>query len=128
MIFGEKTQQLLAEVEARPNIVPSSGEGVDFTSMRSEASQVSVELIREGLVATKDQVPLRPGQIAQTLSLWHRELKATCSRRYEGLTSTAEGRLSRIEANQDPELLALQALKRGIKDAKKKQDRLANTP
>lgn len=125
MIYGGMTQQLVAEVETRPNVVPSPGEEVDFSAMRTEASQAAVKLALKDLVNPKDRQPPRSGQIAQALSPWYRELGATCSRRYKGLTSAGEGHLSRIEANEDPELLALQALRRGIGDARREHYRRA---
>jgi hypothetical protein len=60
----------------------------------------------------------RLGQIAQDLSEWHQTLRSQCSSIYKGLTANPDGpQLTREEANADPGLLTLQAVRRGVRDA-----------
>lgn len=125
MNFGARTQQLVAVIEVGPNFAPSA-DVVDYEAMRRETAQVAGGFVVED-VKKADRDNPRPGQIANALSPWHKELAATCSRKYRSLTMGPEGRLSRPEANQDPELLALQALRRGVRDAMRRNYRRANT-
>ena len=72
-----------------------------------------------------DEFPTH-GQIAQSLSDWHRELAETVSAKYEYLTKAKDGPcLTREEANTDPNLRMLQAIRQGVRRSMNSNYRIA---
>jgi len=69
---------------------------------------------------------VRPGQIAHVLHGWHRYLAGETSELFRMLHRDAAGPLmTREDANKDPGLVTLQAIRRGVRAAGNHQGRLA---
>lgn len=122
MSYAAATQSIRDDFERKPEglelIKEHSGAETDYEAMRLSVALVAANFAARGL--------FRPGQLAQDLSGWRSTLQSQCGARYRVLTSDPNGpQLSKKEANSDPELLTLQALKRGVGDAMKTRYRWA---
>ncbi len=78
--------------------------------------EVIIELVARCAVSFGEHSTKTPGQEVQFLIDWHRSLKADCSYRFQALASDDDG-ASREELKSDPDLVMLNAIRRGVKRA-----------
>ncbi|HVV67020.1 MAG TPA: hypothetical protein VHB72_03030 [Candidatus Saccharimonadales bacterium] len=123
MQYWEATRKIRNELEeenGRVELVMSMNRLSRFQAMRYlvalDAPSYAQEFTSKRLT--------KPGQIAQALSGWHLELSADCSEVYRDLTDSGSMR-SRTLANAHPELLTLQAIRRGVRDTMRRGYRFA---
>lgn len=85
-------------------------------AMRFAAARVAPYLVK----LVEEEKAETPGQIAEFLSEWQQLLGLACKTKYQLLTAGYEGPvLDRKAANADTELVTLQAIRRGVRDAMK---------
>jgi len=117
MHYGDATEYLIADFERRP-------EGIDMlveegqAPNRYEAIRSIVASIAPNFVVLVDEYA-RPGQLAQGLSEWHHYLLGRCAGTYRSLTAyySDGSMMSREEANEQPQLQTLYAIRRGVRAA-----------
>jgi hypothetical protein len=115
MQHEEATESLLKDFDKKPEalelLVRDGFAGSRPETIRWITATVSPNFVRP------DEF-MRVGQIAQNLSEWHLYLAALCSEKYKSLTEDLTGSmLGREQANTDPELQTLQAIRRGVRAA-----------
>ena len=124
MFYEAATARLINDVEVKPELlelmVEESGMPTRFDAIRTVVADTA-----PNFVAPDDEYA-RPGQLAHGLSEWHRYLLNQCSVSYWSLTADPNGpRMNREEANADPQLQTLQAIRRGVRMAMNRNFRMA---
>lgn len=123
MNYEKATGYILADFERKPEgleIMMEEGDISRYEAMRRSTALVAANFVMENQFA-------RTGQLAQGLSAWHRILQGQCEIKYRVLTIDPEGPLlSREEANENSELLTIQAIRRGVRDAMRNRYRWAH--
>lgn len=121
MHSGNALEYILRDFEFKPEglemMMEELGNVSEYEAMRQHVALVASNFAARELI--------KPGQLAQDLAEWRNSLQNECSAIYSRLTN-APYNLTREEANADPGLLALQAVKRGVGDAMKTRYRWAH--
>lgn len=115
------TEKLIADFETKPTTVDHLEKelGSRLLAMKHLAESAAPSFVQA-------ESTVFPGQISHVLSGWHRYLAGETSDLYRTLHKDPGGpQLAREEANTVPELVTLQAIRRGVRAAARHQGRLA---
>lgn len=119
--YAFATEKLISDFEAKPQVVDNLENELGSRFM---AMKLLTETVAPGFVEPDGFV--YPGQVSHVLSGWHRYLAGETSDLFRTLHKDPGGpQLAREEANTVPELVTLQAIRRGVRAAARHQGRLA---